>query len=131
MQHLQRLLPNLCTDDLAASKAFYTRLFAFEIAYDSDWFVQLQSPDAALELGLIARDSDFVPAAARGAATGFYLTLVVDDVELCFERAQQHQYPIEQAPADTPYGQRRMLLRDPNGVLLDVSSPIADFQPRG
>ena len=120
---INRLLTNLCSADLAASKAFYTSLFGFEIAYDSDWFVQLLSPDTGLELGLIVTGHEIVPAGVAQKAGGVYLTIVVDSVDAVYAKAQQLGIPVEQAPELMSYGQKRMLLLSPEGVMLDVSSP--------
>ncbi|MGB0846403.1 MAG: VOC family protein [Thiolinea sp.] len=120
---INRLLTNICSADLAASKAFYTSLFEFTLAYDSDWFVQLQAPGTGLEIGLIAKTHDIVPEGVRVEAGGMYLTIVVDDVHTVFTRAQESGIAIRQAPELMPYGQKRMLLQSPEGVMIDVSSP--------
>ena len=36
-----RILTNICSDDLAASRDFYVALLGFEVNYDSDWYIQL------------------------------------------------------------------------------------------
>lgn len=120
---INRLLTNLCSADLAASKAFYTSLFEFNVAYDSDWFVQLAAPDTGLELGLIVEGHEIVPAGVAGTTGGVYLTIVVDSVDAVYARAQQLGLKVEQAPELMPYGQKRMLVRSPEGVMIDVSSP--------
>ena len=120
---INRLLTNICSADLMASKAFYTSLFEFTIAYDSDWFVQLLAPDSGLEIGLIAEGHDIVPDGVASQAGGVYLTIVVDDVSIVYGKAQQLGLEIEQAPKLMPYGQQRMLLKSPEGIMLDVSSP--------
>lgn len=120
---INRLLTNICSADLAASKAFYTSLFEFTLAYDSDWFVQLQAPGTGLEIGLIAKTHDIVPEGVAVEAGGMYLTIVVDDVHTVFARAQESGIAIRQAPELMPYGQKRMLLQSPEGVMIDVSSP--------
>ncbi len=125
---IDRFMTNLCSDQLVASKAFYTRLFELKVSFDSDWFVQLQDEKTGLELGLISRTSEIVPAAYQQNPQGFYLTFVVDDVEPYYQKAQQENFAIVQAPHDTFYGQRRLLLKDPDGTLVDVSAPIPNFQ---
>jgi len=37
-------MTNICSDDLAKSRDFYTKLFDFNVDYDSDWFVHLIPP---------------------------------------------------------------------------------------
>ena len=120
---INRLLTNLCSADLGASKAFYTALFEFSIAYDSDWFVQLTAPDTGLELGLIAERHEIVPKGVVGQASGVYLTIVVGSVDAVYAKAQQLGIEVKQAPELMSYGQRRMLISSPEGVMIDVSSP--------
>lgn len=124
MQRINRLLTNICSDHLAKSRDFYTRLFDFQVDYDSDWFVHLISADKSLELGIIKRDHEIVPEGYQTNPQGFYVTFVVDSADEVFEIAQQEGLEIVAPPADTFYGQRRMLLKDPDGTLVDVSSLI-------
>ena len=56
----------------------------------------------------------------RNQPQGFYITFVVDDVDELFEVAQAENFGVFQAPLDTFYGQRRLLLKDPNGTVVDV-----------
>ena len=120
---MDRLLINICSTNLAASKDFYARLFDFNVDFDSDWFVHLVSQNKNLELGIIDAKSDVVPPGLNSAAEGFYLTMVIDNVDDFFERNQDELDVIE-PPSDTFYGQRRLLIKDPNGVVIDVSSLI-------
>lgn len=99
-------------------------LFDFELRYDSDWFVHLVSKEGVIELGIILQDSEIVPKAFQKPPTGFYITFVVDSVDEIFEKAIQEKFTVYKEPESTFYGQRRLLLKDPNGALIDVSSPI-------
>lgn len=129
MKKLNRLIINICSEDLARSKAFYTSLFDLEVNFDSDWFIHLLSEDKTLKLGIVDSKSDILPNGIEPNAKGIYITFVVDDAEAIFELAKQQSFEIQQEPEDTFYGQRRLLLKDPNGVVIDVSSPIPDFNP--
>lgn len=120
-----RLLINLCSDRLPASRDFYVALLNLTVNYDSDWYVQLSSSETpSLELGIIRRDHELVPPAYQTAPTGMYLTFVVDDVDATYERACALGLDILQPPKNEFYGQRRFLTVDPNGCLLDISSPV-------
>jgi len=125
---INRLLTNICSDDLPASEAFYTRLFYFKALFSSDWFINLASEEHGLELAIIARGHEIVPSAVRQQPTGFYLTFVVEDVDAFYEKAQNMGVTVVAPPEDTFYGQRRLLIQDPNGVVLDISSPIEGFE---
>ena len=122
--HTERLLTNITTDRLAESRDFYVQHFGFEVGYDSDWFVNLLSPDKRLEIGLLQQDHELLPEAFREQSpAGVYLTFVVPDVNEWYEAAKAAKVPILSPPEDTFYGQRRCLVEDPNGLLIDVSTP--------
>lgn len=124
----QRIMTNICSKKLAESKTFYQHLFAFKVAFESDWFVQLVAPDnEQLELGIIAAEHEIVPSDLRLDQGGSYITLVVEDVDVIFEQVKTINGEVLQEPHDTFYGQRRLLLKDPDGVILDVSAPIPNF----
>ena len=119
-----RILINICSDDLPRSRDFYVELLEFQVRYDSDWYVQLHSPGlAAFELGIISRTSELVPPPFQTSPAGMYLTFVVPDVDAVHHMAQEMKLPILQAPRNEFYGQRRLLITDPSGCLLDISSP--------
>ncbi len=121
-------MTNICSDNLTESKNFYTKLFDFGVDYDSDWFVHLISKDKKLELGIIDRTNAIVPENFQNSPRGFYVTFVVDNADELFKIAESENFEIISAPTNTFYGQRRLLLKDPNGTLVDVSSPIKDFE---
>ena len=58
MKTIKRTLINICSDKLDESKHFYTKLFDFDIDYDSDWFIHLISKDKQFELGIIERNNE-------------------------------------------------------------------------
>ena len=128
MTPLNRMMTNICSERLAESRDFYTKLFDFNIDYDSDWFVHLISKDKELELGIISLTSEIVPGEIKGNPQGFYVTLVVESADEVFETAKKEDFEIISEPTDTFYGQRRLLLKDPNGTIVDVSSPIPNFR---
>ena len=121
-------MTNICSDNLVESKLFYTKLFDFDVDYDSDWFIHLISKDKQLELGIIDRTNEVVPKDYQDKPQGFYVTFVVDNTDDILEIAKSEKFEIVSEPSDTSYGQRRLLLKDPNGTLIDISSPIPNFE---
>lgn len=120
---MNRLLANICSDNVVNTAKFYQQLFAMEIDFESDWYMHLIEPtNKSLELGIIDRNYNLVPRQYSGSANGMYLTFVVDDVQKYFTRAKTMSCQILQEPEPTFYGQHRMLLIDPDGVLIDISS---------
>ncbi|WP_064967576.1 VOC family protein [Tenacibaculum ovolyticum] len=127
MKKINRIMTNICSDNLPESRNFYTKLFDFNVDFDSDWFIHLISKDKKLELGIIDRTNDIVPKDFQDNPQGFYVTFVVDSADEIFQIAESEKFEIISEPTDTFYGQRRLLLKDPNGVLVDISSPIEGF----
>jgi len=119
-----RILTNICSDNLSKSKDFYVELLGFKVKYDSDWYVQLCSPkDSEIEYGIIQRDHELVPEEYQNAPNGMYVTFVVEDVDNTYSKAIEMNVPIIQEPRNEFYGQRRFLVQDPNGCLIDICSP--------
>jgi predicted enzyme related to lactoylglutathione lyase len=121
---IQRIIVNICASNLESSKEFYTSLFEFEVAFDSNWFIHLTCKNTSLEIGLIDQDHELVPKSFSGRSNGFYLTIVVANVDDLYNEIKSTQIPVIEKPKDTFYGQRRMLITDPDGTLIDVSSVI-------
>jgi catechol 2,3-dioxygenase-like lactoylglutathione lyase family enzyme len=122
--NLMKILTNICSDDLPRSKEFYQALLGFHVKYDSDWYVQLCSPeDNELEYGLIQRNHELVPEDFQNAPTGMYVTFVVKNVDDVYQKAVSMGIPIVQEPKNEFYGQRRFLVKDPSGCLLDICTP--------
>jgi len=120
---IKRFMTNVCSQDLAKSRDFYTALFAFNVDYDSDWFVHLISDGRELEVGIILETHEVVPTRAKGNISGAYLTFVVEDVDAFYNKAKNLNISVLQPPEMTPYGQKRLLLQAPEGTVCDVSSP--------
>ena len=118
---MQSLFPDLCTDDITASRDFYVALLGLRVAFENDWYVQLQSPsDPNLQLAFVRRDHDRVPAPFQAPARGVLVTIETDDVDALHERARALGLPIVYALRDEPWGQRHFMVSDPNGLAVDV-----------
>lgn len=121
-----RLLTNIMVENLGASADFYVGLLDLKRHFESDWYVILTDQAAQnFELGLIERNSALIPESHRGKPAGAYLTFVVPDADAVYQRALEQGCEILQKPRDEFYGQRRFLTRDPDGLMIDVSSPTA------
>ncbi|MEP3049133.1 MAG: VOC family protein [Roseibium sp.] len=122
---MQRCFTNILTEEVAKTAAFYEALLGMKPQFSSDWFVNLVAPDNnSLELGILSRTHDIVPARAQHAPAGMIITFVVADCDAVFDKAVAGNAAIIEAPRDMPYGQRRMILRDPAGTFVDISSVI-------
>ncbi len=117
--------PVLMVDDVAASAAFYVRHFRFTPLFASDWYVHLQSAeDATVNLAILDGSHATIPAVGRGRAGGVILNFEVDDVDAEFARVEAAGLPVLLPLRDEAFGQRHFITADPNGVLIDIITPI-------
>jgi catechol 2,3-dioxygenase-like lactoylglutathione lyase family enzyme len=117
--------PVLMVDDVAAAAAFYVGHFAFRPLFESDWYVHLQSSeDESVNLALLQGDHETIPAEGRGRTSGILINFEVEDVDAVYARLAGAGLPILLPLRDEPFGQRHFITRDPNGVLIDVITPI-------
>lgn len=122
-QETNRIIFNILARDIEETARFYEVLCGLSRLYTSDWYIVLTpGEERSYELGIIDEVSEFVPKAARGLFAGGYLTLVVDDVHAAHARARDMGVDIVSKPTALGYGQMQMILRDPNGVVVDIST---------
>lgn len=118
--------PVLMTDRVEPTARFYERHFRFSRQFSSDWYVHLQSADdPSVNLAILDGDHGSVPACAHGGrAGGLLLNFEVADVDTEYARAQSEGLDVQLSLRDEAFGQRHFIVRDPNGVLIDVIQPI-------
>ncbi|UED88554.1 VOC family protein [Streptomyces profundus] len=123
---LTSFYPVICTEDLAASRHFYTELLGFEVTFAADWYVSLRHPGARpWELALLDHQHPTLPAAYRTPARGLLLNLEVPDVDAEWRRlVLDGGLTPELTLRDEDFGQRHFIVADPGGVLIDVITPI-------
>jgi len=123
---MKRAFTNILSTNVDEAANFYQELLGMSRRFNSDWFVILTHAGCpGIEFGILNRDNAIVPPEARKSPQGVMVTFVVDDVEPIFAKAKSLGATIIEPPTDTPYGQRRMLVQDTDGTVVDVSSPTA------
>jgi catechol 2,3-dioxygenase-like lactoylglutathione lyase family enzyme len=122
---MRRSFPTVLSDRLPETRDFYVALLGFEVTFDSDWYVALARTDGpdTHELAIWAVGHELVPPPYRADPAGVLLTFVVDDVDAVHAEARRLRLPLVAPPRDLFHGRRQMLVTDPNGMLVDVSSP--------
>ena len=121
--------PVLITDKVAETAAFYIEHFRFRPAFESDWYVHLQSTeDERVNLAILEKGHPTLPASDVEPAV--LLNFEVDDPGAEHGRAVAGGLPILKPLTDEAFGQRHFITRDPAGNMIDVIKPIppsADF----
>ncbi len=126
----KQLGPIFSTTRISETKAYYESTLGFRAFFDSPTFVGLRLPgNPSVEVSFMdPRDMQ----GPLSSPEGLYFALGVDDVDAEHSRLWDASVEIESPPEDMPWGDRRMILRDPNGIALYISSPIEpsdEFKP--
>ena len=122
---MNRAFSNILTGDVSATAQFYEDLIGMKRTGDFGWFFILSHDDMpGFELGVLDRRHETIPAGVTTNPSGIVLTFVVASVEAVHSQAKIMSADVVEGPTDLPYGQRRLMLRDPAGTVVDVSSPI-------
>ncbi|MFQ1702568.1 VOC family protein [Loktanella agnita] len=122
---MKRAFTNILSNDVEETAGFYQELLGMKRAGDFGWFIVLSHDEMPeFELGILNKYHDTIPRGLSSDPAGCIFTFVVSDLEEVNARAISMQTEILQEPTDLPYGQRRLMFRDPSGSIVDVSSPI-------
>jgi catechol 2,3-dioxygenase-like lactoylglutathione lyase family enzyme len=119
------LYPLLQVEDVAGTADFYRRHFGFEPVFESDWYIHLKGNCESLhELAIINYEHDSIPQQGRMPSKGVILSFYVDDAAAEATRLEQAGIPIAQQLRDEVFGQRHVIVADPNGILIDIITAI-------
>jgi predicted enzyme related to lactoylglutathione lyase len=112
---VRRIVANIASDDVAAVRDFYGRLFDLDVAMDLGWIVTLASDSSPrTQVSIMSEGGSGTPVPA--------LSIEVDDVDAAHARAVAMGATIVYPLTDEPWGVRRFYLRDPVGTLVNVLS---------
>lgn len=129
--------PVLMTSDVPATAAYFIRHFGFAPMFETDWYAHLQMPeDPAMNLAILDGQHATIPEQGRGRAAGLLLNFEVEDVDTVHTRLLAEGLTPIQPLRSEDFGQRHFILQGPEGVLIDIITPIApsadfagDFHP--
>ena len=114
---VKRVVPNIGTNHMAESRAFYTDFLGMELAMDMGWIVTLISPDhPQAQISLLQQQKPI------SADVDLSLTIEVPDVEVVHDKAERLGLPIVYPLTTESWSVRRFHVLDPNGVVLNVMS---------
>lgn len=117
--------PVILTANVAGTSAFYQQHFGFAPVFEADWYAHLTStasPES--NLAILHHQHHTIPAVGRAPTAGLILNFEVEDVDAEYERCIAAGLEIVQPVRSEDFGQRHFIARDPNGILLDIITPI-------
>ena len=125
--------PCLCVDDIERAIAFYRSLLELPVSADVGWYAELGAP--LVTVAFVERYHPTVPSLCTesvpnrgtpfaGERGGVLVSVLVDDVDTAWARAQNLSVPIALPCRDEDFGQRHFMAVDPDGFLVDVIQRI-------
>lgn len=118
--------PLITVRALEDSRNFFVKLFGMSLVFEASWVVMLARKEGGpIVLGLMIADHPSNPPGPETfGGRGMILTLQVEDASKAFADAQKLGAPITYGLTEEPWGQRRFMVRDPSGILVDVVEQI-------
>lgn len=119
---IEDLYALVTTAALRETRDFYVEHLGFTVTFEATWFVLLTAAgDRGLSIAFMSPDHPSAPPGPEEFdGRGMILTLQVADAAAEYERLRARGVAIHHPLTDELWGQRRFLLRDPAGVLLDI-----------
>jgi uncharacterized glyoxalase superfamily protein PhnB len=110
---------SLTVDDVAASQRFFTTHLGYTEQAAADGFASLTRQDAAVDIVLLARGNQVLPADQRDQhASGLILAFTTTDIQDEEKRLSTEGVTITMPLREEPWGERLFQITDPNGVVV-------------
>ena len=118
---VKRIVPDLKTKDLDASRQFYVDVLGLEVAMDMGFIVTLVSPTNPTAQVSLMRDDE-------SSAILPQMSVEVADVDDVHARAVSRGFNVVYPLTNEPWGVRRFFVTDPNGTIINVMCHIGGSQ---
>ena len=116
---IRRIVPDIKSKHLEASRTFYVDVLGLEVAMDMGFIVTLVSPSNPTAQLSLVRDDE--PSAILP-----HITMEVADVDDVYSRAMSRRLNIVYPLTNEPWGVRRFFVVDPNGTIINVMRHIGE-----
>ncbi|KAA6214512.1 VOC family protein [Streptomyces albofaciens JCM 4342] len=115
------------TDDVARLVGFYERVTGVRAAWATPEFAELRTPACTLAIAGSRTVALFGEGTARAAANrSVIIEFRVPDVDAEHRRLSALGHTFVQHPTTMPWGNRSLLLRDPDGNLVNLFTPVTE-----
>ena len=114
----------LFTEDLAASREFYQRVFGLPVHYEDDVSAVFEFGSTLINLLNVSEADGLIgpaPVASPDAGARFQFTLAVDDVDATCAELRERGVELLNGPVDRPWGIRTASFRDPGGHIWEIA----------
>ncbi|GAA2569914.1 VOC family protein [Microbacterium binotii] len=116
----------IITDDVARLADFYESITGATAIRTGDVFAELATSFATLAIGSSRTVPAFAPGAAEAASNrSAIVEFLTPDVDADYARLREEVDSWVTEPALMPWGNRCVLLRDPDGNLVNLFTPVS------
>ncbi|ALX66624.1 VOC family protein [Microbacterium sp. XT11] len=128
---MQLAATRIITDDVDALVAFYESATGIAVQRLHPMFAELRTTTGTLAIA----SSSTVPLLGDGVAEAranrsVMLDFLVTDVDATYAALQEVTEEFVNEPTDMPWGNRSLLVRDPDGNLVNFFTPVGDSARR-
>lgn len=123
--------------DVPNTVAFYETAFGLtrRFVHESNLYAEMETGETALAFAGVedaeASGLAITPNDPAMPAAGWEICLITDDVASAYARAVAAGCRPISAPSDKPWGQTVSFLRDLNGCIVEIASPVAPVAGNG
>ena len=115
----------IITGDVDRLAAFYGRLTGASVERPAADFAEIRTPGGTIAVGSTRTVALFGPGTAEPSANrSAIVELLVDDVDVAYASLQGWVGTFVNEPTTMPWGNRSLLLRDPDGNLVNLFTPV-------
>ncbi|MFJ4184341.1 VOC family protein [Kitasatospora sp. NPDC089509] len=115
----------IITADVARLVAFYERATGARAEWATEDFAELRTSGATLAIAGTRTVPLFAPGSARPADNHSVITeFLVDDVDQVHRDLAEFVTDVVAGPTTMPWGNRSLLVRDPDGNLVNFFTPV-------
>jgi len=113
------------TGDIKRLVGFYEQATGLRAAWSTEDFAELSTAHGTLAVGSTRTVPLFAPGSARPAAnSSVIIEFRVDNVDSVFKSLAGIGDDVVQEPTTMPWGNRSLLVRDPDGNLVNFFTPV-------
>ncbi len=115
----------IITADVNRLVDFYETVTEVPAVWGNELFAEIPTPAGTLAIGSDKTVPLFAAGSAEPAANrSVIVEFLVDDVDAQYERLHERVPEVVTTPTTMPWGNRALLLRDPDGNLVNLFTPV-------
>jgi catechol 2,3-dioxygenase-like lactoylglutathione lyase family enzyme len=114
---IRRVVPDISSERLEESRAFYVGVLGLQVAMDLGWVMTFASPaNPTAQITVFRRGDSGRPEPQ--------ITVEVPDPDAIHTEAVRRGAEVVYPLTDEPWGVRRFFVRDPNGIVLNIMTHL-------